>query len=126
MSTQTDPFGHAIILGLFNSPLYEIHRLLNAQSGADVSPEVAAAVNKLTEEDKAALRGELARIVSSSIEHFIYGLDRAADTIDGLKVTYDRKPLTDGDFAFGRDYPKWKTQFGHYNDKGEPNEKAFQ
>lgn len=71
-----------------------------------------------------ALRAAVTRILDNSIGQFLYALDDAANTRDGLAITYDRKPLTTGSYEFGDSFVSWKTKTAHHGDDGAPNDKA--
>jgi hypothetical protein len=71
------------------------------------------------------LRAALTRIIDKSIGQFLYALDDAANTRDGLAVTYDGKRLTTGGYEFGELFESWRAQAAHHDDTGAPNEKAL-
>lgn len=115
MPKPTEVFGRHVIT-LRNNSLDALSLYL---SGNSVPSDLAAVLAKLNDEDKAVLQRVVAAIIDQSIQHFLYGLDGAACADDGLSVTYKGTPLTNGDYAFGSDLPKWHQKFDRYDDHGK-------
>lgn len=125
MSKPTDHFGVAVIHALRNNATYALNALLAGDASHGGSPEALAAVAKLSDDDRVALRAALTHIIDSSISQFLYALDDAACTRGGLAVTYEGKPLTTGGYEFGELYASWLAQAAHHDDTGAPNGKAL-
>ena len=125
MPTPTDQFGYYILNALRNPSLYFLNELFRNASPDYGSPEALAALAKLTPDDRAALLAAVTRIIDQNISGFVHALDEASNTRDGLAVTYERKPMTNGDYAFDRDLQAWHDQFAHHDQQGQPNSKAI-
>ena len=124
MNTPTDQFGCHILTTLRNPILCFLNKLLGAEPPDTGSPEVLAALVKLTPEDRVALLAAVTRNIDQNISGFVHALDEASHIHKGLAVTYNGTPLTNGDYAFNRDLKGWYSQFAHYDQNGQPNSKA--
>jgi hypothetical protein len=118
MSKSTEHFGILVVRGLRNHPLELLDRYFRTESPDDSAADFVAMLAKLNDADKAALRSTFANIIDESIKSFLYVLDDVANTEDGIRVSYNKKPLSEGDYTFSTDLPKWRQQFDNYDDAG--------
>ena len=113
MSHPTDSFAVPVIFSLRNPALYALNGLLQGNTSFGASPEALAAAAKLSPDERNALRSAITGILDQSIAGFLNTLDEAANTIDGLAITYEKKALTTGDYEFTDLFPEWLKKAAH-------------
>jgi hypothetical protein len=118
MSQPTEHFGIVVIRTLRNIPLRQLDSYLGADVPEDIPEDLKTALGKLDDQDKLALRRMLANSVDEGISSFLYTLDELSHVQNGLRINYENKPLTYGDYAFKENLQKWRGEFDEFDDAG--------
>jgi len=104
----------ALALGyLWNQPVQQLNSLLVAEHPERMSPDLLAAVRKLSPKEKHALKSAMTAIFAEEVSHLFNALDEALKRGEMLDIH-------ESGHAFSEHLPPWNDRYSYFDQDGDP------
>jgi hypothetical protein len=113
MPADAEHLGILVLGYMWNHPLQQLNDLLARKHSDKMTPELLAAMSKLTAEEKAALKRAITSIFAEDVSQLFTTLDRTMERGQILR-------LADGEQPFRQHLPPWDDRFSYFDREGNP------
>lgn len=111
---ESEAYLGALALGyMWNQPLQQLNRLLGGQVTDTMSPDLISGLNKLSMEERMALKSAITTILADEVSHLFGALDAAAKRGEILEIAH-------GGHAFTEHIPPWNDRLSYFDREGNP------
>ena len=112
MKEPKEHLGTLVLGYMWNQPLQQLNSLLAGEHRDRMSPELLAALQKLSTTERKALKSAITSIFADEISHFFIALDEANRRGETMEITRGEE--------FSRHLPPWEDHISYFDKDGNP------